>query len=198
MHTPAPLAFSIRALNRATDSQAAAMMDRIVERSAWMAHRAAEARPFSDVEDLERWLEAEVRGLSHDEAVMLLNAHPELAPPEPLEMTDASQSEQRRLRLLDPDPNLARRLADLNSRYQQRHGYPFVIALHARKDLTEVLAQFESRISAEDSDEELARSLGEVVSVMKARLALLTRVSREENGDCAVEQITFDEGAPEA
>lgn len=177
MQDRSPLAFSIRALNRATDSQAAAMMDRIVERSAWLAHRAAEARPFNDVEDLAHWLEAEVRSLSRDDAVMLLCAHPELSPAKPFEMTEASQVEQGRLRLLAPEPDLAQRLSDLNNRYLRRHGYPFVIALHAYQNLAEVLAQFESRIATEDPDAELARALDEVVSVMTARLARLAGAS---------------------
>lgn len=174
MQEPPPLAFSIRALNRATDSQAAAMMDRIVERSAWLARRAAEARPFDDVEDLARWLAAEVNGLARDEAVMLLCAHPELVAAKPSEMTDASQEEQGKFKLLDPDPDLALRFSDMNRRYLRRHGYPFVIALHAHQNLDQVLEQFESRIAAKDCNEELVRSLREVVSVMTARLAQLS------------------------
>jgi 2-oxo-4-hydroxy-4-carboxy-5-ureidoimidazoline decarboxylase len=177
MQEPASPAFSIASLNRATDSQAAAMMDRIVERSAWLAHRAAEARPFRDAEDLAAWIDAEVRSLSRDEAVQLLCAHPELSPPDPTAMTHASQNEQDRLSLLEPGPDLAERLSDLNRRYMRRHGYPFVIALHAQNDLAQVIAQFESRIEA-DADEELDRSLGEVVSVMKARLAQLVGTGR--------------------
>jgi OHCU decarboxylase len=165
-----PYSFSIDALNRADENQAAAIMDRIVERSAWLAHRAAAARPFRDVDDLSSWLEAEVRGLAKDEAIQLLCAHPELSPPDPQLMTHASQREQGRLHLLGPDEELATKLADLNRRYIRRHGYPFVIALHAHSDLADVIAQFEERLAA-DHDQELIRSLGEVVSVMTARLA---------------------------
>lgn len=187
-------AFSISALNRATDSQAAAIMDRVVERSAWLAHRAAEARPFRDVEDLARWLEAEVLSLSRDEAVLLLCAHPELAPPEPSAITDASQDEQGRLRLLDPDPELALRIADLNRRYMRRYGYPCVIALHARRDLAEVISQFESRIADDNPDEELARSLREVVSVMTARLARLSGAALAVRPDIPKEPSILGEG----
>ena len=165
--------FSIGSLNRASESQAVAMLDRVVECSAWLAHRAAAARPFRDAADLSDWLDREVRTLPRDEAMQLLCAHPELAPPDPAAMTPASQSEQGRLDLLDPDPETAGRLAELNRRYIQRHGYPFVIALHAQRDLAGVFDQFESRLAA-DPDEELPRSLCEVVSVMRSRLARLT------------------------
>lgn len=170
MQVSKPHRFSIDALNKADDSQAAAIMDRIVERSTWLAYRAAAARPFRDVNHLANWLETEVRSLSHGEALELLCAHPELSPPNPTTMTQASQREQDRLHLVDPDKDTAKRLTDLNKRYLRRHGYPFVIALHAQHDLDDVIAQFEQRLVA-DPEKELNRSLGEVVSVMQARLA---------------------------
>jgi OHCU decarboxylase len=172
MPDAAPLAFSIDMLNRASPGQAAAMMDRIVERSAWLAHRAAQARPFADAGALADWLDAQVRGLSRAEAVELLCAHPELSPPDPEAMSAASRTEQDRLRLLDGGTEVSARLADLNRRYLRRHGFPFVIALHAETDLDGVLARFERSIAA-DPEEELARALGAVISVMRARLARL-------------------------
>lgn len=153
------------------------MMDRIVERSAWLGRRAAEARPFSNIGDLAAWIDMEVRGLTKDEAVQLLCAHPELSPPDPSAMTPASQTEQGRLDLLDLDRETAGALVELNRRYTRRHGYPLIIALHEHEDFTGVLSQFERRISA-DPDEELNRSLGQVVSVMKARLIQLTVKAR--------------------
>lgn len=149
------------------------MMDRIVERSAWLARRAAEARPFGSAEDLAAWIDTEVRSLAKDDAIQLLCAHPELSPPNPSAMTLASQTEQGRLDLLDLDGKTAAELADLNRRYTRRHGYPFIVALHEHKDVAGVLDQFERRIAA-DPAEELARALGQVVSVMKARLIRLT------------------------
>lgn len=181
MQGTAPLAFSIDALNRATGGQATAMMDRIVERSTWLAHRAAEARPFRDAEDLATWLDTEVRSLSRDEALQLLCAHPELSPPDPSVMTSTSQKEQGRLDLLNLDAVTAAEMADLNRQYSRRHGYPFIVALHEHEDLESVITQFEHRIEA-DPSEEMARALGQVVSVMKARLQRLTgaaQASRE-------------------
>ncbi len=165
--------FSIRALNRASVPEAADMMDRIVERSDWLAARAVIARPFADAAALARWLRHEVLSLPRQDAVLLLRAHPELAPPAPAAMTPASQHEQGRLSLLEPAPDLARTLARLNAAYRDKHGFPFVIALHAQPDMDAVLAQFECRLAA-DTREELIWSLGEVVSVMTARLADLT------------------------
>lgn len=173
MQGTAPNSFSIQAFNRATNDQATAMMDRIVERSAWLARRAAEARPFANAEDLAAWIDTEVRSLAKDEALLLLCAHPELSPPDPSAMTFASQAEQGKLDLLDLDRETATELAELNRRYTKRHGYPLIIALHEHEDSAIIFEQFDLRISA-DPDEELKRSLGQVISVMKARLSRLT------------------------
>lgn len=177
MQSAAPHNFSIQAFNRATTDQATAMMDRIVERSAWLGRRAADARPFGNAGDLAAWIDAEVRSLAKDEALQLLCAHPELSPPEPSTMTLASQTEQGRLDLLDLDRETATALTELNRRYTRRHGYPLIVALHEHEDFAAVIDQFERRISA-DPDEELNRSLGQVISVMKARLTRLTDTSR--------------------
>lgn len=174
MPAAAPTDFSIAALNTAGDSQAVDMMSAVVERSGWLAARIAAARPFADVAALAAQIEATMAQLSDADCLMLLRAHPELAPPAPGTMTRASQSEQARLQLLTPDPDLARQLAELNQRYIERHGYPFIIALHAHSDITTVLAQFESRLES-DRVQERARALAEVVSVMKVRLARLTK-----------------------
>ena len=191
MSDTAQTPFTIKALDRASPAEALEMMDRIVERSDWLAARAVTSRPFADAATLAAWLERELVGLPRQDAILLLRAHPELAPPAPGEMTAASQSEQGRLGLLDPTPEVARRLAALNAQYRSKHGFPFVIALHSQPDLDRVLAQFESRLAAPTA-EELPRSLLEVVSVMKARLARLladagpTDASTHTTGDIAL------------
>lgn len=171
------------------------MMDRIVERSAWLARRAAEARPFSSEDDLSAWIDTEVRSLTKDEALQLLCAHPELSPPDPSAMSPASQTEQGRLELLNLDPVTAATLTDLNRRYTRRHGYPLIVALHEHADFATVLDQFERRISA-DLEEELTRSLGQVVSVMKARLTQLAGTARMPTTSTAKETASANAGGP--
>ena len=173
MTDAATSAFSIDRLNAADAGAANVLMEDIFERSPWLARRAVAARPFAGPDALAAWIEAEVLGLPQNEALRLLRAHPELAPPRPETMTAASQAEQGQLGLTMPATEAADRLARLNRAYAERHGFPFVIALHAQAHLGAVLAQFESRL-ANETEAELARALGEVVSVMKARLARLT------------------------
>ncbi|MFY0635195.1 MAG: 2-oxo-4-hydroxy-4-carboxy-5-ureidoimidazoline decarboxylase [Vannielia sp.] len=162
-HTP------IDTLNRAAPEEARALMERVIERSPWLAGRIVEARPFSDTASLAKHIAATITGLPREEAITLLCAHPELAPAEPEAMTSASRQEQGRLALAAPEGDIATRLADLNAAYRSRHGFPFVIALHGHQDMASVIAQFESRI-AEETPRELRRGLGEVASVAASRL----------------------------
>ncbi|WP_171230860.1 2-oxo-4-hydroxy-4-carboxy-5-ureidoimidazoline decarboxylase [Ruegeria sp. HKCCA6707] len=195
MQGTAPHSFSVQAFNQATFDQATAMMERIVERSTWFARRAAEARPFGTVDELAAWLDNEVRDLKKDEALQLLCAHPELSPPDPTSMTLASQMEQGRLELLDLDRETAAALADINQRYAQRHGYPLIVALHEHTEFGAILDQFDLRISAAP-EEELRRSLGQVVSVMKARLSRLTDKTSNPQEAFQVEVTSANVGGP--
>ncbi|SFI28125.1 2-oxo-4-hydroxy-4-carboxy-5-ureidoimidazoline decarboxylase [Jannaschia pohangensis] len=159
----------LEALNRASDADAARMLDPILERSPWLARRVANARPFTDIAELTAQMRAQITTLSDDERLVLLRAHPELAPPEPALMTSASQVEQGRLSLDRADDQIGARLRHLNDEYRARHGFPFIIALHAAPDLTAVLAQFASSLD-QNTETEIARALDEVVSVASARL----------------------------
>lgn len=143
--TDAP-SLSIAALNAAPTADAAALLEPVIERSPWLARRVIDRRPFAGPADLAEALAEAIRGLPHDERLLLLRAHPELAPPAPEAMTAASQGEQGRLGLARPAPAVAARLAGLNRRYTARFGFPFIIALHAAADLDAVFAQFEGRL----------------------------------------------------
>jgi OHCU decarboxylase len=169
-----PTAFSIDNLNRVSLKDATHMMERVTERSKWLAMRLASLRPFADMSDIADRLDVLVRSLPHDESLTLLRAHPELSPPAPDAMTAASQAEQGRLALTNLDTKTRKRLALLNQAYRDRFGFPFIIALHAFDDIESVIAEFEGRLQNAPSVE-LARALTEVVSVARARLAGLAR-----------------------
>lgn len=160
----------IDALNRGALAETARLLEPILERSPWLAQRVAAARPFADLHDLAARIETEIGALSGEDRLRLLRAHPELAPNAPLQMTQASQDEQARLSLGQPPADLRAELTELNRRYRDRHGFPFIIALHAAADLETVLARFRDSLDR-DTDAEIARALGEVVSVARARLA---------------------------
>lgn len=171
-HTDSTM-FSISSLNAASAPVAATLLEPVIEGAPWLASRVAAARPFIDVPDLARRIDAVIAGLARAEKLAFLQGHPELAPAAPEKMTAASRQEQGRLDLARPSADVAAELAELNRRYRARHGFPFIIALSARKDLDSVIAQFLPSLEA-DTASEIDRALSEVALVVRARLARLT------------------------
>lgn len=163
---------SLADLNVASVETCAALLEPLVERSPWLTDRIAAARPFATPADLSAAIEATILELDKVERLVLLRAHPELAMPHPEAMTAASQSEQGRLGLTAPSEGLRKSVEGMNTRYQARFGFPFVIALHRVSTLGAVLEAFEKRIMAEP-EAEIATALSEVVSVSRARVATL-------------------------
>lgn len=150
----------------------AALLGPVVEHSAWVAAEAWNARPFKDWEALARAMAHTVLGADKERQLALLRVHPELAGQEALAgtMTPDSQSEQGRLGLLRLSPQAFQRLGSLNQRYQARFGFPFIVALRLHASLDSVFASLESRLN-NDPDTERDLALGQVVEVMRGRLA---------------------------
>lgn len=170
MPNPNQNTISIDALNNAPMAEACELLAPIFECSPWLSKAIAQARPFPSTTELGDRIRETIFSLSEQDTLILLNAHPELAPPCPETMTEASRSEQGRLELISPTEDVARRLSDLNAAYRVRHGFPFIAALHKFQTLEAVFAQFERRLIA-DTPTEMRSALGEVVSVATKRLS---------------------------
>ncbi|MDN2582106.1 2-oxo-4-hydroxy-4-carboxy-5-ureidoimidazoline decarboxylase [Aquibium sp. ELW1220] len=163
---------AIDILNAASRDQAIALMEPLVECSPWVVDLAVDARPFADEGALSAALVAAIVAAGAGRQRALFDAHPELAGREAAEgrMTEASTGEQHRLGLLSLRTADARRLADLNRRYRERFGHPFIVALHRFGDLPSLFEAFERRLAAAPSEEHAA-TLAEIASVIRARTA---------------------------
>jgi hypothetical protein len=101
--------------------------------------------------------------------VRLFRAHPELAPMNSLSMTNASQTEQGRLNLTSDSNEFKAKLDELNTRYLDKFGFPFITALVRHEDMDSVFSEFETRLSAE-RDSEIELALEQVVAVSSSRV----------------------------
>ncbi len=156
-------------LNHASDAQAAELLLPFIERAPQVAELVARHRPFSSPDDVAQTIQREVQSLPEDALLTLFRAHPELAPPTPETMTRASQEEQGRLGLDTPDTELTARFTQLNTEYQARFGFPFILALHRMSDVSEVLQVFEDRLK-QSRDTEIKQAVAEIASVSAARV----------------------------
>ena len=163
----------------------AAFMDRfagVVEHSAWVVARAWQRRPFASREALLTAMTTTIREASTAEKLALLDRHPELAGREALTgtMTTESNAEQGRLGLMALSRVELDRLTELNRRYRERFGFPFVVALRLHATLASVFDSFEQRLQS-SPEQELEAALGQVFEVMRGRLAVCLQENPSHN-----------------
>ena len=145
----------------------------VFEHSAWIAERAHDRGTLAEAHDaalLHEALAAEFRAASEAERLGVLRAHPDLAGRLAVsgDLTDDSRQEQAGAGLDRLTEAEFARFTDLNTRYQARFGFPFIIAV---KGLTkeEILHAFENRIHHARHDE-FDTACHEVEKIARLRL----------------------------
>lgn len=145
----------------------------VFEHSPWIAERAFDQGRITAplrAEPVHQALCAEFRAASRAERLGVLCAHPDLAGKLAIagELTDESKSEQAGAGLDRLSAEEHARFTDLNTRYVQDFGFPFIIAVKGH-DKDSILAAFETRI-ANDPQTEFDTACGEVEKIAGFRL----------------------------
>ena len=138
----------------------------IAEHSPWVAREAASFRPFAHREAMIRQFEAALRAANRDAQLALVRAHPDLATK--ARLTDDSTKEQAGAGLNTLTAAEFARFTDLNTRYKQRFGFPFIFAVKgATKHM--ILDAFEARVG-NAPDVELETALQQICRIFRFRL----------------------------
>jgi 2-oxo-4-hydroxy-4-carboxy-5-ureidoimidazoline decarboxylase len=147
-----------------------AALEGIFEHSPWVAKRAWVQRPFASRADLLASLCKAMREASRDEQIRLVCAHPELAGKAAVrgELTQESTREQASARLDACSPEEFARLQDLNSAYNEKFGFPFIIAVRGL-DRTQIIEQFGVRLQ-NDRETEFQTALRQIEKIAELRL----------------------------
>ena len=145
----------------------------VFEHSAWIAERAfdGELGPAHDTAvGLHSALACQFRLASEEERLAVLRAHPDLAGKiaTAKRLTAESTSEQASAGLDALSDSERDKFNDLNERYANKFGFPFIIAVRGL-DKRQILDAFESR-NANDRDEEFATACTEVERIARLRL----------------------------
>ncbi len=128
-------------------------LEGVFEHSPWVAEAAWKRRPFPTFEALYRALVDAMRGAGREAQLALIRAHPELSGKVAERgLTRDSRSEQAGAELDRGTPEEAARLRELNRAYQNRFGFPFVIAVKGL-DRRGILARFEERLQRDRAGE---------------------------------------------
>ena len=161
---------SIDAVNALDAAAFAARFGDVAEGSPWVAESAWGSRPFADREALVSAFVAAVRAASREARIALLRAHPDLAGRAALggDIGEDSRREQAGAGLDRLTAGEFARFHDLNARYRERFGFPFIFAVKgAAKEA--ILAAFEARID-NDADTERAETLANVERILRFRI----------------------------
>jgi 2-oxo-4-hydroxy-4-carboxy-5-ureidoimidazoline decarboxylase len=151
-----------------------AALGNVFEHSPWIAERAFAARPFASVDALHGAMLRIVQSATRDQQLALVRAHPELAGRAMIAntLTTDSTKEQSGAGLTSCTPEEYDRLVDLNTRYNSKFGFPFILAVKGY-DRAGVIAEFARRVER-DIDSEFAEALTQIAKITRFRLEAMT------------------------
>ena len=162
-------------LNAADRTAFVSQLDGTYEHSPWIAEQAWLQRPFKGLAHLKLALVDVVRSADRDAQLALIRAHPELAGKAMLAKTLTAESthEQGKAGLTDCTPAEYARIQQLNTDYNARFGFPFILAVRGPRGLglakAEIIATFQRRLDNHPSFE-LAESLRNIHRIAEIRL----------------------------
>jgi len=166
---------TLEQLNTAPEPEAAALLAGLYEHSPWITEAGLAQRPFRSLAQLKHVLAGVVRHASREAQLALIRAHPELAGKAMVSKTLTAEStrEQGRAGLADCSPEEFEKIQALNTAYNTRFGFPFVLAVRGPRGTglsrQEIIATFELRL-ANHPDFELAEALRNIHRIAELRL----------------------------
>jgi 2-oxo-4-hydroxy-4-carboxy-5-ureidoimidazoline decarboxylase len=158
-------------LNAYDQAAFVAALGGIFEHSPWVPERAWAQRPFAGVDALHAAMCRTVADAGLDLQLALIRAHPQLAGKAAIrgELTEASTREQQGAGLDQCSPAEYAQLTALNDTYQQRFGFPFILAVrgHTRQS---IIANMAARLD-NGRDAEIDEALRQIGRIAGLRLA---------------------------
>lgn len=160
-------------LNALPPSDFVAKLSGIYEHSPWVAEAVVHSRPFADIQALADAMAAAMAQADEAARMDVIRAHPQLAGKAAIagRLTEASASEQRGAGLDQCTPEEFAQLNGLNTAYQDRFGFPFIVAVkgHTRQSIIATLAERLRR----DEATERAEALRQIDRIARFRLDAL-------------------------
>lgn len=161
---------SLEDVNRFTMPEFLAAFGDIAEHSPWVAEEAFAMGPFSSRGDVVTAFEAAMRDAPHERQLDLIRAHPDLAGKAAIagDMAEDSKKEQAGVGLDRLSAEEFERFTDLNTRYREKFGFPFIFAVKgATKDM--ILDAFVERIDNSEMAE-FDMALKQIARIFRFRL----------------------------
>ena len=169
------MTYSMDDINQLADAEFVSVLGGIFEHSPWVAQAVATRRPFLSVHDLHASMAHAVRIADEDARLTLIRAHPELAGKAAVrgELTEESTREQSGAGLNQCSPEEFTELQRLNAAYNEKFGFPFIIAVRGH-DRQSIIRHFAQRLNS-DRVTEMHECIEQIVRIGGCRLADLIR-----------------------
>ena len=158
--------WTIDQLNSSEVNQFSTILGDIFEHSAWIARKAADARPFSSKKDLQNHMIAIVQEATFDQQIQLIKSHPNLG--NRLEMSASSTEEQEQAGLQQLNEEEYGQFMETNEAYMKKFGFPFIMAVRG-KNKGEIYRAMMERVK-HDRDKEFQTALQEIYKIAQFRL----------------------------
>jgi N-carbamoyl-L-amino-acid hydrolase len=167
------MTLSLDQLNTASTQEAMQLLDGLYEHSPWIAEGALKHRPFVSWAHLKHCMTQVLKDADRDLQVSLVRAHPELAGKAMVskELTAESTNEQRKAGLTECTPAEFEKIQSLNAAYNQKFGWPFILAVRGPRGLGlnkhQIIATFERRLNGHPEFElqECLRNIHRIVEI---------------------------------
>jgi N-carbamoyl-L-amino-acid hydrolase len=144
--------YTLEQLNAAPATEALVMLDGLYEHSPWIAEQALQQRPFVSLAALKHTLTQVLHNAPQAAQVALIRAHPELAGKAMVDrsLTAESTHEQNTAGLTRCTPEEFTHIQQLNAAYNQRFGWPFILAVRGPRGTglgkRQIIETFERRL----------------------------------------------------
>jgi len=170
------MAYTLDQLNTAAPAEAEQMLDGLYEHTPWIAAEALKQRPFKSLAQLKHALTEVLARAGKEPQLALIRAHPELAGKAMVAktLTAESTNEQGKAGLTDCTPEEFARIQQLNADYNDKFGFPFILAVRGPRGSglakAQIIETFARRLH-NHPDFELAEALRNIHRIAEIRLA---------------------------
>ena len=160
------MSMNLSQLNSMERDEFVDVLGEVFENTPAIARQAWEQRPFADREALYQCMAERMNKMTVNEQMTLMRSHPDLG--SKVRMAEASVKEQSGVGLDQLTPEEYQQFQELNRSYQERFGFPFIVAVKKHTKAS-ILEAFQTRL--ENSLEvERSRALAEIGQIARFRL----------------------------
>jgi beta-ureidopropionase / N-carbamoyl-L-amino-acid hydrolase len=169
------MTITLAQLNAAPLPQAVRLLDGVYEHSPWIAQAALAQRPFQSLSHLKHAMTMVLGLASQEDQKKLIRAHPELAGKAMVDntLTAESTNEQNKAGLTHCTPQEFAQIQQLNTDYNAKFGWPFILAVRGPRGTglskQQIISTFARRLHGH-ADFELQECLRQIHRIAELRL----------------------------